>query len=173
MANLVIGRLFRGNLILNGKSYAGSVSECDLPEINWTLADLKTIAQVGKLKAPNGLDDLKATIKGSFDPDLMRAAANPKQAVQIQIRSSYELIDAGGTMSEVPLVAFITGFISKGKPGTIKSLDQASEADFEVHCNTYKLVLDGTTLHDIDLFNNKCVVDGVNVFEQGNANIGV
>lgn len=172
MANLVIGRLFRGNLILNGTSYAGSIHECDLPEVTWTLADLKSIAQIGKLKAPNGLDDLKCTMKGSFDPGLMKAAANPKKAVQIQIRSSYEKISAAGTDSEVPLVAFITGFISKGKPGTIKSLDQASEADFEVHCNTYKLVLDGVTLHDIDLFNNKCIVDGVNAFEQGNANIG-
>lgn len=173
MAGLEIKRLFRGNVLLNGTSYAGTITEAQLPDVSWKLADLKSIAQMGSLKGTNGLDDLKVVLKGSFEAAFLKACANPKKAVQLQIRSSLESIDASGTTGEVPVVAFLTGFAHLAKPGTVKSLDQAAEAEYNIHCNIYKLSADGEVIHDIDLFNNKCVVDGVNVFERGNANIGV
>lgn len=169
----VIKRLFRGNVYLEGKGYAGSFEECDLPALKWAGSDLKGLAMVGKTKLPTAVDELKLTLKGHLDEAFAAQAGDCTRFLNVQVRSDQIEYGGDGIVAEKPVVAYCRGWFEEVNPGAVKGQEEGSGAQYVMVLVAYKLVVDGKILWDIDLFQNKCLVNGKDIFETANANLGL
>jgi len=168
-----VERLFRANVYVEGQGHAGAIEEIDLPSLKWAGADLKTIAMVGKSKLPTSLDELKVTMKGHLQADIVAVASDPTRFRNVQIRSNSVKWGGEGIEEEVAAVVYARGWFEEVNLGSVKGQENASGAQYVLHCVACKLQIGARVLFDIDLYQSKVVIDGTDVFATSNANLGI
>ncbi len=161
--NLV--RLTNARLYVDGWGFSGQCDEVDIPVLKWASMELRNLALHGKVKAPLSLEELRTTIKGSFDPALVALICDPTVFVNLQIRA--DLTDLGplGISRGGEVVAFVRGWAEEINPGTVRGQQETQGGQYAFHLMSYRLVAAGTELWDVDLLSGRTVINGNTLFE--------
>lgn len=168
-----ISKVFDANVYVNGASTHGTASEVTPPEVSAQMTDYNSLGMVGTAQFFNGFEAMEASIKWNFPSnDVMRACADPQQAVDLMVRSSKAEYDSAGVSTEAPIVIFMRGFPKKTAVGGFKKGEDTSpETTFGI--NYYKLEVDGEEIVELDVLNNIYKVDGIDVLSARRANLGI
>lgn len=167
-----VNRLTNVNIYIDGINHLGKAEEVSLPDIKHKMAEHKAIGMIGTFELFAGIDKMEAKIKwNAFYADVLRKAANPFQAVQLQIRGSIENYAATGRVSQVPLVTFVTATFKNYPLGNFKQHDNA-ELESMLNVIYVRQEIDGEAVMELDVLANIFKVDGEDLLEVYRANIG-
>ncbi|KKP40309.1 MAG: prophage MuMc02, major tail tube protein [Candidatus Peregrinibacteria bacterium GW2011_GWC2_33_13] len=110
MSKIKINRLTNANIYMDGNNLLGRAEEIQLPQIKHKMADHKALGMVGSAEFFAGIDKLESKIKwNALYTEVLKKAANPFKAVQIQARASLETYNSMGKLAEVPAIAYLIG----------------------------------------------------------------
>jgi uncharacterized protein len=158
------------NLYVDGRGYAGSVDEVQLPALNILEEDYRA----GGMDAPVGIDmgmeKLEATFRISkFDRELLgQFGVSPGATVPFVVRGALESLDGTVQAVVVTMRGRIKGIEFEAiTPGTKAGLT------ISVSLQAYRYEQDGVTVHDIDVPNMTRVINGVDRLAQIRAAIGL
>jgi hypothetical protein len=167
-------KLSNANVYLTGNSLLGKVSEATMPDISIKQVDHTPLGQHGVTSLPVGFDKMEMSLKfTSFYGDTMIQMANGYASLDGQVRSSQETYDAGGSRSnEEAFVYFFRGRSSNIPTGSFKQHENV-EVESKVQLDYLKLEIAGSTIFEIDIVNNKYVVNGVDLLATYRANLGI
>lgn len=169
---LEVKKINNANVYVDGNSLLGKVEECKLPEISTVMTEHKALGMQGKLELPNGFDKLEASFKwNSLYPDVLLKVADPFTAVEVQVRGSLETYGNAGRISQVPVVAYLTGTFKKFPLGGFKAQDNV-ELETTMSVTYVKLEIDGKAIVEADALANIYKVNGKDLLETYKKNIG-
>jgi P2 family phage contractile tail tube protein len=172
MSKIKINRLTNANIYMDGNNLLGRAEEIQLPQIKHKMADHKALGMVGSAEFFAGIDKLECKIKwNSLYTEVLKKAANPFVAVQIQARASLETYNGMGRLAEVPAIAYISGTFKEFPLGTLKPQENA-EYETTMSVNYAKLIVAGEEIFEIDVLENIYKVDGVDVLTTFRLNTG-
>lgn len=172
MAKIQINRLTNANIYMDGNNLLGRAEEIQLPQIKHKMADHKALGMIGSAEFFAGIDKMESKIKwNALYPEVLKKAANPFIAVQIQARASLETYNSMGKIAEVPAIAYLSGTFKEFPLGNLKAGDNA-EYETTMSVNYAKLIVDGEEIFEIDILGNIYKVDGVDILTTYRANIG-
>jgi len=172
MAKIEIHRITNANIYLDGQSLLGRAEEVQLPSIKTKMVEHKALGMVGTIEAFAGFEKLEGKIKwASFYADVLKKAANPFKAVQLQVRGSMPILIGGSVNREAPVVAILT-VVFKSLPGGAFKQHENVELETEFTAYYMKLTVDGQDVTEIDVLENIYKAGGVSLLDQYNANIG-
>jgi len=169
----MINKLYQSNVYIDGDSYLGKASEVTLPEINIKTIEHDGLGMLGVPETFAGIEKMEATLKfNSFYPEILKKISNPLKSNIFQIRGNLEKNTSGGVISNVPVIAILNMKMKSDKGDALKRGEAAGkEHSFSV--NSYKLVIDGDVMHDIDIFSETYIVNGVDIMEEAKKNLGI
>lgn len=172
MGSIAVNRMTNANVYVNGTSQLGKVEEINLPEITHMLSEHKALGMIGKFELFTGVDKMECTLKwNAFYRDILIQFADPRKALNLQVRSSLETYNSQGLLTEVACVAYLTGQPKNFPAGNFKQHDNV-EASSKMTLTAYKLEIDGQAVLEFDALANIYMVDGVDIFANYNRNIG-
>lgn len=167
-----VNRLTNVNVYVDGINHLGKAEEVSLPDIKHIMAEHKAIGMVGKFELFAGIDKMEAKIKwNAFYADVLRKAANPFQAVQLQVRGSIETYTSAGRTAQVPLVTFLTVTFKNYPTGNFKQHDNV-ELESMLNVIYVRQEIDGDPVMEFDVLANIYKVDGEDLLQTYKANIG-
>ena len=136
------------------------------------MVEHKALGMVGTIEAFAGFEKLEGKIKwASFYADVLKKAANPFRAVQLQVRGSMPIIVGGSVNREAPIVAILSVLFTSIPGGNYKQHENVEiETDFVAYY--MKLTVDGQDVTEIDVLENIYKAGGIDLLAQYNANIG-
>ena len=172
MAKIEIHRITNANVYLDVQSLLGRAEEVQLPQVKAKMVEHKALGMVGTIEAFAGFDKLEGKIKwASFYADVLKKAANPFKAVQLQVRGSMPIIVGGSVNREAPIVAILSVLFTSIPGGNYKQHENVEiETDFVAYY--MKLTVDGQDVTEIDVLENIYKAGGIDLLAQYNANIG-
>lgn len=172
MAKIEIHRITNANVYLDGQSLLGRAEEVQLPQVKAKMVEHKALGMVGTIEAFAGFEKLEGKIKwASFYADVLKKAANPFRAVQLQVRGSMPIIVGGSVNREAPIVAILSVLFTSIPGGNYKQHENVElETDFTAYY--MKLAVDGQDVTEIDVLENIYKAGGIDLLAQYNANIG-
>jgi len=167
-------KISNANVYVNGSSLLGKVSEATMPDISIKQIDHAPLGQHGVTSLPVGFDKLEMTLKWtSFYSEVIAVMADGYTGINGQLRSSQETYDASGSRSaEESFVYFFRGRPTNLPTGSFKQHENA-EGETKVALDYLKLEIAGATQFEIDVINNKYVVNGVDKLATFRANLGI
>lgn len=172
MGQTSIKQITNANVYLDGNSFLGKIEEIKMPDVVVTMTEHKALGLVGKVELPSGLDKMESTQKwNSLYPEVLKKAANPFTAVQLQCRSSLETYTGAGRTEQVPVVVYITGTFKRFPAGNYKQHDNV-EAETSMSVTYLRINVGGKDVIEVDVLANIYKVDGVDLLEAYKANIG-
>jgi hypothetical protein len=172
MGQTTIKQITNANVYIDGNSFLGKTEEIKMPDVVVTMTEHKALGLVGKIELPSGLDKMESTQKwNSLYPEVLKKAANPFTAVQLQCRSSMETYTGAGRTEQVPVVAFITGTFKKFPLGNFKQHDNV-ETETSMSITYIRLNMGGVDIVEVDVLANIYKGDGVDLLETYKTNIG-
>ena len=172
MSKIKINRLTNANIYMDGNNLLGRAEEIQLPQIKHKMADHKALGMVGSAEFFSVIDKLECKIKwNALYPEVLKKAANPFKAVQIQARASLETYNSIGKLAEVPAIAYLIGTFKEFPLGNFKPQDNA-EYETTMSVNYAKLIVGGEEIFEIDVLENIYKVEGVDILETYRNNIG-
>lgn len=157
------------NIFVDGRGYAGQADEVQLPKLTIKTEDM----QSGGLDSPVGIDMGMEKMEASFVLSKFDRYAlslwgvfgsNPPALV---VRGATSSLD--GTVKAV--VAVLRGAINEIDPGAWKAGEKATTA-FKMHPVYYRLEIDGSIVHEIDVLGMKRIVGGVDYLQAIRTAIG-
>ena len=161
--SIQVSRITQANIYLNGSSLLGQIAEFTLPEISQAMQDHDSLGSLGKRQFTSGIEPMKVTFKlNSMFQKAISEAVDPDNIVRLQLRAVRK--DEGAVVAETPVIAFLTGQFEK-LGGENFQQQQVAMSEFTMNVFAYKLVIDGATIHDIDVNTNKYVINGVDTTE--------
>lgn len=170
---LEVNRITNANLYMNGASFLGKAEEVMLPDAAHKMVEHKALGMVGTLELFAGLEKMEASIKwNSFYSDVLKLAANPTKAVDLQVRANVEKYTNGGLSEEVPAVCYIKGAFKNVPSGSFKQHDNV-EASSKMTVWYVKLEINGVAIYEIDVMSNVYKVDGVDILANYRQNLGI
>jgi len=165
-------RVTNANVYVDGQSQLGKAEEVNLPDITAMMSEYKALGMIGKQEFFTGFDKMEATIKwNSFYVDVMKKFAKPRGVLKLQVRSSLETYNSDGLASEVPCVAYLSGYPKNFPAGNYKQHDNV-EITSKMSITYYKLEIGGEVVVEFDASSNIYIVDGVDQFATYRNNIG-
>jgi P2 family phage contractile tail tube protein len=161
------------NVYVNGTSTHGQSTEITLPEISPSKSEYKALGMVGTLKLFNGFEAMEATIKWSApENDVAIACSDPRTAVDLMIRTSRDVYEAGSLKEEQPVIYYIKGTPSKMPLGTLKPKED-TETETKLDLTYIKQVVNGTEIIELDIDNNIFRVGGEDLLKTYRENLGL
>ena len=172
MSKIEINKLTNANVYLNGNNLLGRAEEVQLPQIKHKMAEHKALGMVGSAEFFSGIDKMECKIKwNALYPNVLKACADPFNAVMIQVRASLETYNGTGRISEVPATAFLIGTFKEFPLGTIKPQENA-EYETTLAVTYAKLIVDKQEIFEIDVLQNIYKVGLTDVLSQFKKNVG-
>lgn len=143
------------NLYVDGRGYAGNAEEVQLPALNVTGEDYRAGGMDAAIEIDMGMEKLEASFKLSkWESNIDSLFRSPGQ-VPMTFRGALEDLD--GTVK--PVVVKMLGKIHGIEPDAATPGAKASKT-YRVPLVSYSYTIDGRVVHDIDVRNMKCVIDG-------------
>jgi P2 family phage contractile tail tube protein len=169
----LINRVTNANVYLNGTTnLLGRAEEIELPQIKLVMVEHKGLGLFGKLKYPAGHDVLEAKVKwASFYPEVMGAVFQPFKSTALMVRADVQQMGADGLVSEVPLVALLTGIFHEMIGGKLVKHEN-SDTPSAMTVYYYKLMLEGIDQVEVAPAAGIFKVNGVDQLGEFNANQG-
>ncbi|WP_111745620.1 phage major tail tube protein [Salinisphaera orenii] len=152
---------------IDGRSYAGQCNQATLPSLQLQTEEMRAGGMDTPKEVDMGLQAMEASFQfASVPAEVMKLFG--KENVDFKVRGW--LKTPGG--DDKGAVATMTGRIKTDEPGDWAPGSVASKT-VTVAVDTYKLEVDGETVHDIDSENYKRVIDGVDMLEKGREFLGI
>lgn len=168
-----INRCTNANVYVNGNSFLGRAEEITLPQIKAKMSEHKAAGLLGSLEYFSGVDKLEAKFKwNSFYPDLMKYAANPFEAVKVQVRASLETYEGGTRIAQSKLVVYLTGQFRDLPLGSFKQSDNV-EMESNMSVTAVKMEINDEEVVELDLEANIYKVNGEDLLAQYRSNLGI
>lgn len=172
---MLVNNLVNGNIYIDGGSWFGTFSECQLPDIQHVYEEHIALGQNAKLELVTGMDLMKSMLKlnAPYAP-LERMFSDPYTVHQLQLRGNLETYTGGSRTGQNAYVCHFHGTFRKKTGGTIKSKGQ-TEIETEVNVTYLKLTIAGepNPIYEIDVMNNIFNVNGNDILSQFRANLGI
>ena len=158
------------NLFVDGKGYAGLVTEVNLPKLKRKTEDHRGGGMDAPVKMGMGLEALEAgfSMIGMSKDVLVFFGLADDTAFNGSFRGAFK--DQKGTV--VAAVATFRGMLEEQDPGNWKPGDKA-ESKFNCALSYYKLELDNQVIYEIDPVNCIRIVNGTDQVAAERAAIGM
>jgi P2 family phage contractile tail tube protein len=167
-----VNKMTNANVYIDGVNHLGKAEEIDLPKVTHIMAEHNALGMVGQVEFFAGVEKMESRIKWtSVYADVLTKHSNPTTPVQLMCRSSLQTWGPGGIESEVPYVAYMTGYFKDVPLGNFKTRENA-EFEGMMHVTAVKIEIDGVAKIEFDAMSNTYKVDGVDILDQYKANIG-
>lgn len=159
------------NLFNDGESYIGQVSELTLPTLTRSMEEYRGGGMSGPVQIDNGQEaiEMEWTLGGLVRSALEQYGITRHDGVQLRFAGAYQRDDTGA-VDAVEVV--VRGRHSEIDFGTAKPGDD-TEISVTTACSYYKLVINGTTVIEIDLVNMIENVGGIDRLSEQRRAIGL
>ncbi len=158
------------NLFVDGRGYAGQVTEYNAPDLALLIEDHRAGGMDGPVGLEMGMEGLETSFSlSAYDADVLALFGIAQgRTVACTARGALESYD--GTVKAV--VHAMRGKITRmargtWTPGTLPALQVTMRLDY------YRETHDGRELHEIDLINMVRVIDGVDQLAEQRAALGI
>ncbi len=149
--------------IKSGKKYIEieDVTSFTTPEVAFADGEVTGSGIFGTVNIPDiyNIDAMEATITSKSLSQGVLTAIDPSG---VNLRLNWAVDNIGGT-GETTYTSYTATI--KGRPKGIPSLEatkgEGMEIELAIACSYYKLVKDGTVIHEIDPLNGKLTINGI------------
>lgn len=157
-------------LWVDGRGMAGQVQEVDPPKLTLKTEDFMGGGMVAPLKVTMGMEAMEASFSLiAYNKDVLALFGVVEGSdVPLTIRGALESFD--GTVT--PVVMTMRGKVTEQDPGTWKPGDVPSLKN-TMALAYYKLQHGDTVVHEIDVENMVCVINGVDTLAEMRAALGL
>lgn len=170
----MVANQFRGfNLWIDGESYYGQIMGLELPDLETEVTEKTNVAGIGTQELPRLLNPMEATIttSGYYD-QIIRIAADHHTTRLFQVFGDIgEFAGVGPTDSKQAVIS-LTGRVKNHSGGEMNAEDDI-EQELTLAVDTYKHEYDGNTLFDISINPPRWIVNGADLLEARNRNLGI
>ena len=159
------------NLYVDGRGYAGNVSELTLPPLNLKLDEHRTGGMDAPISVDMGMEKLECSFSLSeHGSDVLRlfGVNSNGRGIALTARGSVESI----TGEKVPVVVNMEGTVTSIEDDAWQAGEKVMQK-FTVQLVGYKYLYNGDLIHHIDIPNMIRIVNGVDQLAQTRANIGL
>ena len=173
MSNKMPEKLISHRVYLNGKDLLG-VAEVQLPDLEAITDTIKGAGIAGEIESPTPgfYGPLNVTINWRTIDGNVMTLARP-MAHHLEFRGAVQVYDAGlGTYSVKPQKVLVKAMPKKVGLGKHAS-GASQETSNEFECSYIMISVDGKIRFELDKFNFKCVVDGVDVLYEVREALGM
>ena len=167
---MIVDVLRNVNLFVDGRGYAGSVEEVNLPKLTVAMEEHRAGGMDAPAELDMGMEKLECDWSSSaVDADMLKAwGLAPGNRIPVTFRGALESED--GTVKAVE--ARVRGQLKEVDWGTWKPGEKAP-----VKCvlavRHYKFTHDGAVVHEIDVDNMVRIVNGVDRLAEQRAALGI
>ena len=146
------------SLQVDGKGFAGRITELVLPTLTVTTEDYRAGGMDAPAQIDTGMEALEASFTlAEYEPEVLKLFG-------LTIQNAVNLVARGALQRNgedaVPMVVTMNGHIKEFDPGSW-SAGEMTEASFTVGLRYYRLDVDGTSYHEIDVENMERKIQGV------------
>lgn len=158
------------NLFVDGRGYAGSVESCQLPTVEVVKEEYRGGGMDGSIALDMGISPMECSFTlSSFDYNSLSTwGLGEGLLVPVVIRGALEDVNGNTTA----LYARMLGTIRSVAPSEFTPAGKASLA-FTMDVREYILEIDGDQVYNIDVLNNKRIIDGYDRNSGINASLGL
>lgn len=158
------------NLFVDGRGYAGQIEDFTPPVLSTKDEEFRAGGMDAPLKLRMGMEALSAGFNLiAFDANVLALfGVTTGAATPFVARAALESFNGAVTA----VVHTMRGRINKLDQGTVKSGDKAA-LNVEMQLSYYKLQHGARVIHEVDVENMICVVDGKDVLAAQRAAIGL
>ena len=158
------------SLYVDGIGYAGRVTEANLPSLSIQTEDFRGGGMDAPAQIDMGMEALELSFTlAEYDPAVLRQFGLLDQnAVQVAIRGA--LVDNGTAATAI--VCNATGHFKEFDPGSFTA-GEITEAEFTMGLRYYKLTVDGSVVHEVDVENMTRIINGADQLASIRAAIGI
>lgn len=143
------------NAFVDGISYFGKATEAKLPQPKVQTEAHRGAGMEGPVGIDMGLEGMTTEITfAEWDPALLKKFGKTERFVLRPAQLGEEDNEA------TAIIVTVAGLVTTSETGDLKPGTNAT-LKLTMDVRSYKLELDGETIHDIDLVNAKRVIDGV------------
>lgn len=161
------------NCFNDGNNYLGVVQSFTPPKLSRKMEAYRAGGMDGSVNVDLGMDDgaldVQWTIGGLVDSMLKQYGANKADACLLRFTGALQRDDTGDVDA---LEIVIRGRHSEIDQGELKT-GETSAVTIQTKCAYYKLSLNGQVIHEVDLLNMVCIVNGVDVLAKQRQALGV
>ena len=167
---MIVDVLRNVNLFVDGRGYAGRVSEVNLPKLTVKTEEYRDGGMDAPVEIDMGLEKLECNFStSSIDAALLQSwGLAPGNPVPVTFRGALESED--GAVKAV--VARVRGQVKEVDWGTWKPGEKAP-LKCMIAVRYYEMTIDGAQIHEIDVPNMKRVVNGVDRLAEQRAALGI
>lgn len=167
---MIVDVLRNVNLFVDGRGYAGSVEEVNLPKLTVATEEHRGGGMDAAAEIDMGLEKLECDWSSSaIDADMLKAwGVGPGNQIPVSFRGALESED--GTVKAVE--ARMRGQLKEVDWGTWKPGEKAP-LKCMMALRYYKLTHDGAVLHEIDVDNMVRIINGVDRLAEQRAALGI
>ncbi|MFC3902567.1 hypothetical protein SAMN05421749_103324 [Acinetobacter marinus] len=158
------------NLIVDGKGYAGSTDEFNLPELSLQTEEYRAGGMDAPIDITMGMEKLVAdfTLHSHSRDVLSLFGIRQSASVAFTVYESMESYD--GTITQV--VHNMRGKIVKINQGAAKA-GEAAKDKYDLSLDYYKQTIGGSTVHEIDVINMVRIINGTDVLADVRSALGM
>ena len=167
---MIVDVLRNVNLFVDGRGYAGSAEEVNLPKLTVAMEEHRGGGMDAPVELDMGLEKLECDWSSSaVDADMLgRWGLSAGSQVPVTFRGALESEDGGVKAVQ----AQVRGQIKEIDWGTWKPGEKAP-LKCMMAVRYYKLTIDGTDVHEIDVPNMKRIINGTDRLAEQRAAIGI
>lgn len=170
---MLLSTVYNANTYVDGVNWFGIAEELTLPDLKPTMQEHKALGMIGKIELPSGLDKMEFKMKmNSVYPEALKRVANFYDGTVVMARSSREVWEAGTKVGEEPVVIQMRG-LPKSFPAIVLKHQDNPELESTFTCTMYKLEINGEVIVHVDLMAQIYIVDGVDMWAEKRANLGL
>lgn len=148
------------NLVIDGKGYAGNAEEVNFPEIALKTEELRAAGMDGTIDVTMGLEKMTMDFTLTTHARDVMALFGVREGKQAALTIYSVLESYDGTVKQVK--HNVRGKITKMSQGAAKSGEIAKDK-YEMTLDYYKHEIAGKVVHEIDVINSVCIIDGADV----------
>ncbi|MEI4262778.1 phage major tail tube protein [Roseovarius sp. D0-M9] len=158
------------NLFVDGRGYAGNVSEYSPPALAVQTEDFRAGGMDAPIALDMGMEALEATfVLSAYDSDVLELyGVIERENINLTARGALESYDG----SVKPSIHRLRGKITRVERGTWTPGQQAP-LTFTLRLDFFSEELDGRMIHEIDVPNMKRVINGVDQLAARRAALGI
>lgn len=165
---------FRGfNLWIDGTSYYGQIMGLELPELDTEVSEKTNVAGIGTQELPRLLNAMEATITTSgYYEQIIRIGADHQTTRLFQVFGDIGEFTGVGPTDSKQVIISLTGRVKNYSGGEMNAEDEI-EKELTLAVDAYKHEFDGNVLFDIAIDPPRWIVNGVDLLETRNRNLGI
>lgn len=168
-----VAKIRDANVYVGANSTHGFASEITLPDIEASMGEYKALGMAGTKELFQGFGKMEASIKWNApSEEILIACADPRNSVDLMVRTSREVFENGAVASEQPVIYYLKGCSKNFNAGSFKPKDD-TETETKFAVSYFKMVQNGTEIYELDVDNNIFKIGGSDKLTNYRANLGL